>query len=155
MKVYVAASWRTPMQPLVVAAIRSLGHEVYDFKQDGFSWLEIDGDWKEWTPKQSREALSTVQADRGFKRDKDALDWCDVCVLVLPSGRSSHLELGYAIGKGKVGIVYWPEQVHPYDPDLMYKLCDYFVITPSELVNVLKRETSIKEGRLYDPDSIR
>lgn len=143
MNIYVAASWRTPLQPAVVAALRGAGHEVYDFRQDGFAWEEIDPDWKNWTPEQSRAALSAPPAIRGFTRDKGALDRCALNVLVLPCGRSAHLELGYTIGQGKPGIVFWPQDVHPYDPDLMYGLCDYFVTTFEELLIVVAREAAV------------
>lgn len=32
MKIYVASSWRNQYQPEVVATLRAVGHEVYDFK---------------------------------------------------------------------------------------------------------------------------
>jgi nucleoside 2-deoxyribosyltransferase len=52
----------------------------------------------------------------------DALEQADRCILVLPSGRSAHLEAGYAIGKGKPTAIWVPE----YDtPDLMVKMADY------------------------------
>lgn len=150
MNIYVASSWKTAAQPFVVRGLRALGHEVYDFREDGFSWDEVaqcpgfTPDWQNWTPEQSRAALLTAPATRGFRRDRAALDACDVCVLVLPCGRSSHLELGYAVGKGKVGIVFWPPDVHPYDPDLMYGLCDYFVISTEELIRVVSREQIVR-----------
>ena len=39
----------------------------------------------------------------------EALRACDGCVLVLPSGRSAHLEAGWAAGAGKRVVVYVPE----------------------------------------------
>jgi hypothetical protein len=50
-----------------------------------------------------------------------ALKWCDTCVLVLPCGRSAHLEAGWAAGAGKftVGLLADGE------PDLMWKMLDY------------------------------
>jgi len=44
----------------------------------------------------------------GFHSDKNGLDWCDTVVLVLPSGRSAHLEAGYAVGQGKDVFVVGP-----------------------------------------------
>lgn len=33
MRIYVASSWRNTHQPEVVAKLRELGHEVYDFRE--------------------------------------------------------------------------------------------------------------------------
>src|SRR5262245_45282577 len=103
------------------------GHELYDFRNPakgntGFHWSAIDPDWKDWTPIQYANAVTKHPvAAEGFARDKAALDWCDVCVLVLPCGRSSHLEAGYAAGQGKEVIVLLDED--KFEPELMYLLC--------------------------------
>lgn len=122
MKIYVASSWRNAQQPSIVRFIRALGHDVYDFKnppgRTGFSWLEIDPNWEDWTPEQYREALQHPYAEAGYRSDIDALRACDACVLVLPSGRSAPWELGYAMGLGKRGLVVQFESV---EPELMYR----------------------------------
>ena len=97
MKIYVASSWRNNLQPRVVVALREAGHEVYDFRHPapgntGFRWSEIAPDWEDWTAEQFREALSHPVAARGFGFDMAALANSDACVLVLPCGRSAHLE---------------------------------------------------------------
>lgn len=122
MKIYVASSWRNLLQPAVVTLLRKYGHEVYDFKNpapgnNGFSWSEIDPNWKDWTPAQYRLALEHPIAKQGFELDMNALRECDACVLVLPSGRSASFEFGWAIGAGKVGAVV---QLEACDPELMY-----------------------------------
>jgi hypothetical protein len=136
MKVYVAASWRTPSQPLVVQLLRQDGHEVYDFRDDGFAWEAIDARWQAWTPEEFVAALYSPLAIKGFRRDKAALDWCEVCVLLQPSGRSAHLELGYAVGVGKYGIVLLEER---QEPDLMYGLAHH-VCTHLDQVRWLLQE---------------
>lgn len=125
-KIYVASSWRNPGQPAVVQALREAGHEVYDFRHpapgnEGFAWSEIDPDWMDWTPERFAELLATHPvAANGFSFDKGGLDWCDTCVLVLPCGRSAHLELGYAAGQGKETYVLLHED--KFEPELMYLL---------------------------------
>lgn len=135
MRIYVATSWRNTEQPGIVRILRGLGHEVYDFRHpkegdDGFSWSDIDPNWKAWTPEEHREALKHPVARRGFKSDMDALDWCDACVLVLPCGRSAHLELGYVTGKGKRTTVLAIDQT---EPELMYLMCDEILVNTDEL----------------------
>ncbi len=137
MKIYVASSWRNLLQPGVVAAMRVSGHEVYDFKNpspgnNGFSWKSIDPLWMQWTPSEHREALKHPIAQAGFKCDMDALRECDVCLLVLPCGRSAHLELGWAVGAGKKTVVL---EMEPIEPDLMYLMCDKLCTTWDELLD--------------------
>ena len=79
---------------------------LYDFKHPqaghaGFHWHAIDPDWETWSAEAYRKALADPRAAEGFTLDMDALKACDTLVLVLPCGRSAHLELGYAIGAGK------------------------------------------------------
>lgn len=140
MKIYVASSWRNHLQQGVVAVLRAAGHEVYDFKNpadgnNGFSWKQIDPNWKMGgpvTPDQHRKMLEHPIAQAGFKCDMDALRECDVCVLVLPCGRSAHLELGWAVGAGKSSVVLEPE---PIEPDLMYLMCDQLCTSFDELLD--------------------
>lgn len=122
MNIYVASSWRNALQPSVVEKLREWGHDVYDFRHpihgnDGFSWREISDNWQNWTPNQYREALKHPIAKRGYLADKNALDECKACVMVLPSGRSASWELGYAMGAGKEGYVLVLEK---NEPELMY-----------------------------------
>lgn len=125
-RIYVASSWRNPWQPEVVARLRSAGHEVYDFRNPadnpgGFRWSDIDDKWMDWSASEYIAQLGHPVAERGFKADFDAMRWADVCVLVLPCGRSAHTEAGWFAGCGKKTIVYLPEK---QEPELMYKLFD-------------------------------
>lgn len=54
-----------------------------------------------WSTDQYRAALEHPIAQAGFKSDFDAMQWADVCVLVLPCGRSAHSEAGWMKGAGK------------------------------------------------------
>jgi len=101
MKIYVASSWRNEQQQSVVAALRAAGHSVYDFKNPtpgnhGFSWSEIDPEWKKWTAADQIKCYSHPAAVRGLRLDFEAMEWADVCVMVQPCGRSAALELGWA-----------------------------------------------------------
>jgi hypothetical protein len=138
-RVYVASSWRNDRQPAVVCDLRQEGHEVYDFRHpggnhpDGFHWSEIDPAWRSWTPSQFREGLNHPIAQEGLAVDYRALRWCDAVVLVLPSGRSSHLELGYVIGAGKQSIILLSDG----EPELMYGLAGSVCTDIAEVVGVL------------------
>jgi hypothetical protein len=150
MRIYVASSWRNLYQPTVVIALRQEGYEVYDFRHpapddDGFHWAELDPAWESWTPAQYREALQHPLAQVGFAQDTLALQMADVTVLILPCGRSSHLELGYAAGLGQRTAVLMLE---PCEAELMYLLVDRICLTMDELLAFLREpQDSHADGR--------
>src|SRR6266852_2802486 len=137
-KIYVASSWRNPEHPIVVEMLRQLGHEVYDFRNPapgniGFSWSEVDPDWLGWNLWAYRQFLEADVAVEGFGLDFAAMEWADTFVLVLPCGRSAHLEAGWAIGQGKPTCLLLHED--KFEPELMYKMadliaCDFYEVIP-------------------------
>lgn len=128
-RIYVASSWRNEeRQQAVVSMLREGGHTVYDFRNPepgdhGFSWTQIVGDDRSrlTDPRKFREVLKDPIAQRGFGKDMRALRDCDICVLVMPCGRSAHLELGWAAGAGARTIVLLDDPVS--EPELMYLAC--------------------------------
>ena len=137
MKIYVTSSWRNEHQQEVVRALRSLGGtEVYDFRnppgKSGFQWTELDPNWEQWTVEQYRDMLRLPRAEEGFKEDMDALMNCDACLLVLPCGRSAHLELGFAAGVSKRCAIYYPPGVN-VEPELMNKMVGHILSGSEDL----------------------
>jgi len=135
MNIYVASSWRNEQQPSVVHALRSEGHEVYDFRHpdpgdNGFAWSDIDPDWQRWTPDQFRKQLDHPIAKIGYSKDWSAMQHADAFVLVMPCGRSAHLEAGWAIGAGKPTAILLSDG----EPELMYKLASSILLTIDEVV---------------------
>lgn len=144
-RIYVASSWRNADQPAVVGRLRAQGHEVYDFRNPepgntGFAWRELDEDWLNWSPERYAAIVTEHPVARaGFALDHAALNWCDTCVLVLPCGRSAHLEAGYAAGQGKRVLAL----LHPdkFEPELMYLLADGLFTLVDELAGALDAPT--------------
>jgi len=137
-KIYVASSWRNSLQPQVVAALLKDGHTVYDFKNprpgnNGFHWSEIDPNWEGWTPERYRELLDHPIAKAGFASDFNAMKWADTFVLVLPCGRSAHLELGWACGQGKQTLILLDKM----EPELMIKMVDHLCVSIEEVRKIL------------------
>lgn len=152
MRVYVASSWRNKRQPSVVEALREAGHEVYDFRHpapenSGFAWSDIDPDWLCWNAQQFRDALDHPIAKRGFAFDMDALDACEACVLVLPCGRSAHLELGYAVGRNKHTFVLLTGRD---EPGLMYRMVDGVCSDIDEVIDALADAARADADDKYD-----
>lgn len=135
MKAYVATSWKNAEFPGVVDALRRYGFEVYDFRDANraFNWAQIDPSWDRSDPvlgpHQLLRALEAPEAAQAFRHDKGALDWCDFGVLVMPCGRSAHLEAGYLIGQGKSVFILLADKERP---DLMHLLA-----TPDRLCTSL------------------
>lgn len=142
-RIYVASSWRNQKQPSVVDALRWGGHEVYDFRNPehsnaehgnagkaGFHWSDIDPSWKDWTPAEFAEGLQHDIARGGFDRDMAAMDWADTCVLVMPCGRSAHLEAGWFAGRGKEVFILLASG----EPELMYRMVTGMVLSVSALL---------------------
>lgn len=125
MKIYVASSWRNDYQPDVVYGLRQLEHEVYDFRNpapgdNGFHWSQIDPKWDSWSVAEFINGLTHPLALDGFAKDSAAMQSADACVLVLPCGRSAHLEAGYFVGAGKPLLIL----MERIEPELMYKMAD-------------------------------
>lgn len=134
--IYVASSWRNRVHPNVVAALRKAELEVYDFRHphgyrsDGFRWKSIDPDWENWSAEGFREKLNHPLAVHGCAIDLAAMQSCDGCALVLPCGRSSHLEAGWFLGAGKRLVIL----LDSGEPELMYRLATHLVLSIDELV---------------------
>ncbi len=143
-KIYLASSWRNEQQPSVLKRLREDGHEVYDFRNpaegnSGFGWKACQYDMHD-PQLYVRHITRDPVAAAGFLFDRDALNWCDTCVLLLPCGRSAHLEAGYAIGQGKqTFIVISPEK---FEPELMYLLATGICESVTDLMVALRNYSS-------------
>lgn len=128
MRIYVASSWRNLYQPAIVQALRSSGHEVYDFRSpkpgiEGFRWQDAGGpeSYRHGdcvSVETYRKMLAHPRAAEGYESDISHVRWCDAVVYVLPCGRSASFEFGYAMGQGKRGYVVAFDSI---EPDLMFR----------------------------------
>lgn len=145
-RIYVASSWRNPHYPEVVRALRDAGHDVYDFRENAFRWSEL-GLGETCGPGALARGLDDPRAREHFKLDSTAMESADTCVLVLPAGRSAHLEAGWFAGRDRslVGftttvLVYAPGV--DITPELMYLLAgepsDWLVTDLAYLVHLLE-----------------
>lgn len=147
--VYVASSWRNPIHTAVCATLTAAGIDHYDFKNPdggtGFSWREVrpvtvggpalPGKGADWEHVDTY--LSMVEHPRaieGFTADFGAMQKADAFVLVLPCGKSAHLELGWAVGTGKRTAILLED---PVEPELMYRMVDYLAASLFDLLGWL------------------
>jgi hypothetical protein len=139
-KLYIAGSLRNPRIPLVANEIRR-----------SFNWLEVFDDWFAVGPEADdhwrayemakgscyMQALGGYTAQHIFQFDKKHLDESDGLLLVLPAGKSAHLELGYMVGRGKwTGILL--EDKDPERWDVMYQFSDYLFSEVSEVIDQIR-----------------
>jgi len=143
-KIYLASSWRNEQQQELLAQLRADGHEVYDFHNPkpgdvGFSWKQVSPDGEDLRSGSVTAAdlesyliaLDHPRAREGFQSDFDAMKWADTFVLLLPCGRSAHLEAGWAAGAGKeCHVVLSTEK---FEPELMYRCCQEVHIDAEQL----------------------
>lgn len=122
---YLIGSLRNKRIPELASTIRSTCNiEVFD---DWYSaGPEADDYWKKYEQERGRsyqEALDGYAARHVFDFDRYHLDRCSHALLVLPAGKSGHMEIMYArYGVGaKAAILLDPEDVRW---DVMYKFVD-------------------------------
>ena len=145
--VYVASSWRNPTQPVVIEALRRAGVDAYDFRNPeagtGFSWKEVKagstpgiaGKGSDWETVDDYLAMvNHPRALEGFASDFAAMELADAFVLVLPCGKSAHLELGWAVGAGKRTAILLED---PVEPELMYRMVDHLSTDVEDLLSWL------------------
>lgn len=145
--VYVASSWRNPLQPMVCSVLKAAGIEHYDFRNPtegraGFSWKDVGeggqalkakgGDLV--TTERYLEMVNHSAAVEAYAVDFAAMERADAFVLVLPCGKSAHLELGWAVGQGKETAILLEEN---NEPELMYRMVDYIAPNLFELLGWL------------------
>lgn len=138
--IYVASSWRNQIYPDVVYALRSDGHEVYDFREKGFAWSEISENWQDWNLEDFKLALKHPLARMGFQRDADAMADADTCVMVLPCGNSAHIEAGYFVGCGNKELYIFA--IESTTPDLMYLLANDVITDYETLCRTLAKSNN-------------
>ena len=116
---YVIGSLKNENIPIIGNELREMGFDVFD---DWWSpGPEADDFWRNHQKIKNLtygQALKGYAAKHIFEFDKSHLDRCDISVLVMPAGKSCHLELGYMVGKGKKCYVLFDKE--PDRWDIMY-----------------------------------
>lgn len=115
-QIYIIGSLRNKKIPHLAKELRKLDFKVFD---DWFSpGPEADEFWRKYEQVRGstyQEALSNPAAQHVFEFDKHHIDESDIGVLIMPAGKSGHLELGYMIGQGKPGFIFFEEEPERWD----------------------------------------
>ncbi len=115
-QIYIIGSLRNEKIPHIAKALRKLGFKVFD---DWFSpGPEADEFWRKYEKVRGstyKEALRNFAATHVYEFDKHHIDESQIGVLIMPAGKSGHLELGYMIGQGKPCFVFFEEEPERWD----------------------------------------
>lgn len=140
-QIYLIGSLRNEQVPIIGNQLRQEGFKVFD------DWYaagpEADDKWQAYEKARGRsypEALKGAAAQNVFDFDKRNLDASDVCILVMPAGKSGHLELGYMVGKGKRSYILFDREPDRFDvmPNFVHVTGGGVYYDLDELVKELK-----------------
>ena len=137
MIVYVIGSLRNPIIPKVSNELEAAGYEVFS---DWFAGGETADDcWMAYEKARGRthrEALEGYNAKHIFEYDRQHLDRADAGVLVMPAGKSGHIEMGYLAGRNKPTAILVNEE--PERWDVMHLFAMYRCWSVEELIETFR-----------------
>ena len=114
--IYIIGALRNKAIPEFANELQQLGFEAF---ADWFSpGPDADDFWRDYSKARGltyKQALESYAARHIFEFDKYHLDRCDLAVMLMPAGKSGHLELGYTIGRGKPGYILFDGEPERYD----------------------------------------
>ena len=147
-KIYLIGSLRDKRIPEIANEIREkTGHEVFD---DWFApGPRADDYWKEYETARGRsykEALKGYAATHIFAFDKHHLDTSNIGILILPSGKSCHLEAGY-IAKDKPLYILMDK---PDRYDVMYQFATGIAFSMEELIQMINIDYVEHPDRIFN-----
>ena len=147
--IYLIGSLRNPAIPEIGVKLRALGYDVFC---DWFGAGEIaDDSWRKYEKLRGRsykEALKGYAARHIFEFDKKHLDRADMGVLVMPAGRSGHLELGYLAGRGKKTYILFDQE--PERWDIMVQFADEVFFSLEDMLTMLGASEEIKQENRFN-----
>jgi hypothetical protein len=105
-KLYLIGSLRNPAIPVIASALRNAGFDVFDdWYAAGPNADDCWRDYEKFRGHSFTEALQGYAAQHVFQFDLHHLKTADLVVLALPAGKSGHMELGWALGRGTPGYI--------------------------------------------------
>jgi len=133
--IYIIGSLRNPVIPEIAKELNSLDIEA--FAQWWGAGPEADDWWKTYNELLGipyEDALKDYAARNVFEFDRTHIDRCDASLLVLPAGKSGHLELGYSIGSGKHGFILADDKLGKERWDVMYGFAEKVFMTKEKMI---------------------
>lgn len=137
--IYLIGSLRNEVIPKYAEVLREeCGLDVFD---DWFAaGPEADDYWKKYEVQKGNDLVSALEgyaAQHVFHFDKSHLQRCDAALLVLPAGKSGHLELGFVAGLGKPTFILLDGDPERFD--VMYGFATKVFRNEEEMIEYLRR----------------
>jgi len=106
MNIYISSSWKQRERVRALAIrLRVAGHEVYDFTDPACrNTVEIPPERfpEQFDPSKHvyHEYINVPEWRSAVECNRQALELCNLCVLLLPCGNDAHADWAYAVGAG-------------------------------------------------------
>lgn len=141
---YVASSWRNERLDDVFKQLATMEIPYYDFRNPmtGFHWGEVGmpsyrrGDNNPVPVDEYLGGIGHLRAIEGFTCDFNAMHDATAMLLVLPCGKSAHLELGWAVGRRLPTAILLED---PMVPELMYRMVQYMSADVHSIIDWARR----------------
>lgn len=150
MRIYLIGSLRNPKIPEFANLLTEQGYEVFaDWFAPG---PEADDFWRNYSKARGwsyKQALQSHAAKNIFEFDKKHLDEADVAIMLMPAGKSGHLELGWHCRTGKPGYILFDEEPERYD--VMVQFATDIFFNQEDLLEELKKWKPIEQPFVVYP----
>ena len=136
--IYLIGSLRLPSVRQFAQELRQHSFDVFD------DWHaagpEADDIWQKYEQDRGRSYLEAIQGAHAkcvFEFDERNINRSSVGILMLPAGKSGHMELGYMLGQRKRGYVLFDKE--PERWDIMYQFATGLFLDKDKLIAELKQ----------------
>jgi hypothetical protein len=142
--IYIIGSLRNKSIPTVGNAVRAAGFEAFD------DWHgtgpEADDHWFAYEKLRGRsyaEALAGRAAQNTFALDRDNILRSEAVIMVMPTGKSGHMEFGFARGKNKPGVILLDGEPDRYD--VMYNFASLVTTNLGEAIDFISKSLRVTQ----------
>lgn len=142
MKIYLIGSLKNKEIGGVAEILRKLGHEVFDdWRSPGPDADDHLRDYYRERGFNYRQIMESPSAKLAFEYDKKHLAEADCAVMVMPAGKSGHLELGTVIGSGKPGYILFDKE--PDRVDIMHGFATKIFLNMDEMIEYFSKGVNV------------
>lgn len=142
--IYILGSLRNENIPVVGNAVRAAGFEAFE------DWYgtgpKADDHWLDYEKLRGRsfvEALAGRAAQNTFAFDRDNIVRSEGVIMVMPAGKSGHLEFGFARGRGIPGVILMDKEPERYD--VMYNFASKVTTDVTEAIDYLAGQMRVEQ----------
>lgn len=142
---YLIGSLRNPRIPDIAKVLRERIPNLEVFDDWHAAGPIADDCWRDYEKHRGHsyvEALQGYASKHVFEFDRLHLERCDMAMLVLPAGKSGHLELGFMLGRGKPGFILLEDGITDdatFRYDVMYRFATGVCETLDDAVRAIER----------------